>query len=239
MLKSILSSKALGFSYYDADTGLGDIFTALSTIGISTETDEDSDDFGLLVIDEDELEEAIEEDPDAVAALFATDNEGESHDTTCTYESSIDGMTEAGDYEISYTVENGVLVSAYINGNEAEVDGWTITGSYGNDEEGLVVSVNDKSDGTHSSDVSIREGLINTLIDTLETITDSETGILTIIEDNYQEIIDNNSDKISQEEDRLEAKEERLIEKYATLEATLGEYDDLSETLESLIDDLE
>ncbi len=239
MLKSILSSKALGFSYYDDDTGLGDLFTALSTIGISTETDEDSDDFGLLVIDEDELTEAIEEDADAVAALFATDNEGESHDTTCTYESSIDGMTEAGDYEITYTVENGVLSKAYINGNEAEVDGWTITGSYGNDEEGLVVSVNDKSDGTHSSDVSIREGLVNTLINKLDAITDSESGILTIIEDNYQEIIDNNSEKIADEEDRLEAKEERLIEKYASLEATLGEYDDLSETLESLIDDLE
>ncbi len=239
MLSSILSSKALGFSYYDSDTGLGDLYTALSTIGISTETDEDSEDFGLLVIDEDELSEAIEEDPDAVANLFATENEGESHDTTCTYESSIEDLTEAGDYEISYTVENGELVSAYINGNEAEIDGWTITGVYGNSEAGLVVSVNDKSDGTHTSDVSIRQGLINTLLDTLDTITDSESGILTIIEDNYQEIIDNNADDIEAEEARLDAKEERLIEKYATLEATLGEYDDLSETLESLIDDLE
>ena len=54
LLKQATSSQAAGFDYYDSDTGLGDIFSALSQIGISTDADEDSETFGMLVIDDDE-----------------------------------------------------------------------------------------------------------------------------------------------------------------------------------------
>ncbi len=240
-LQNILASVGAGFKRYDSDANEGDIFSSLSQVGISTETDENSEDFGLLVIDYEELEEALDQDPDAVARLFSAESDGISYSGDLTYESSIEGITDAGLYDVQYTIESGVLVSATINGNTAKVDpdAWTITGMSGNGEEGLVVGVGDRSDGSHGGDVAIRQGKINETLNELDRITDPLTGTLTIIDNSYQEIIDNTEDKIADEESRIELLQQRLIEQYARLEATLGEYENINSTLESLIADLE
>ncbi|MCW4014480.1 MAG: flagellar filament capping protein FliD, partial [Candidatus Bathyarchaeota archaeon] len=238
-LKDILASKGLGFMYYDSGTSQGDMFTSLSTIGISTDADEDSTTFGQLIIDEEELTEALKTDPDAVASLFSAEGEGVTYSTDMSFDSIISGVTEPGEYEVSYTVSGGVITSATINGNEASIDGTSIVGSSGNPESGLCVSVTNLTDGVYSDMVYVKQGKINQLIDTLDVITNSDTGILSIIEDNYEEIIDNNAEAILREEARLDSYEQRLIEKFARLEALLGEYEDINTALEDQIDSLD
>ncbi len=238
-LQDILASKGLGFMYYDNDTETGDIYSSLSTLGISTNTKEDSGTCGQLVINYEELLDALEDDPDAVALIFAGDNDGISYSSNLGYVSSVDGLTEAGEHEVEYTVQNGALVSATIDGTEAVVSGWQITGAYESPAAALTVNVLDHSDGAYTGTVCIRQGKINQTLDALDTLTDPEKGILVIIEDSYKSIIKSNGKAIEREEARLARKEATLIEKYARLEALLGEYEDISAGLESSLSELE
>lgn len=238
-LQDILSSRGLGFMVYDSESDTGDLYSSLAAIGITTDADEDSEDFGHLVIDYDELEAALEEDADAVARLFSASNDGVSYDSSLTYESSIEGITQPGEYDVEYTVENGELVSATIDGVEASIDGWLIVGASGEDFAGLGVTANIRADGTYSGTVYLRQGKINETLDALENFTSSESGTLTIIEESYQNIIDNNAEAMEAEQARLDRKEEYLIERYAALEALLGEYEDINDSLETLIEDLD
>ncbi|BFR49880.1 flagellar filament capping protein FliD [Nitratidesulfovibrio sp. HK-II] len=237
-LKNILATKGLGFSYYDADADTGDLFTSLSTIGISTDADEDSETFGLLVIDYDELEEAIDEDPEAVASLLSSDSTGSTDSSDFSFDSSISGTTVAGDYEVSYTIENGEITSAYINGNAASISGWTITGASGEDEAGLALTVDNTADGAYTGTVYLKQGKIGQLVDTLEDMTSTE-GTLQIMEDSYQEILDQLAESISKEEERLDLVESRLRTRYSNLETLLTSYDSLSTTIDSLLASLD
>ena len=236
-LKNILATKGLGFSYYNSTDDSGDLFSSLSTIGISTDADEDSETFGLLVIDYDELEEAISEDPEAVATLLAADATGTTDSDDFSFDSAISGTTKAGDYDVSYRIENGKIVEAYINGNAASISGWTLTGASGEDESGLAITVDNTADGTYSGTVSLKQGKIGQLIDTLEDMTSSE-GTLQIMEDSYQDVLDQLSQSISKEEDRLDLVESRLRTRYSNLETLLTSYDNLSSTIDSLLSSL-
>lgn len=237
-LKSILATKGLGFSYYDSTDGAGDLFTSLSTIGISTDADEDSETFGLLVIDYDELEEAIDDDPEAVAELLAADVTGSTDSDDFSFDSAISGTTKAGEYEVSYRIENGEIVEAYINGNAASISGWTLTGASGEDESGLAITVDNTADGTYSGTVYLKQGKIGQLIDTLEDMTSSE-GTLQIMEDSYQSVLDQLAESISKEEERLDLVESRLRTRYSNLETLLTSYDNLSSTIDSLLASLD
>lgn len=242
-LKDITSSKALGFSYYDEETGSGDLFTSLAQIGIITDTDESSETFGMLILDTDPsagltLIEALAEDPLAVADLFVADNEGVTSSSDFGHVSNISGITEPGDHEVAYEVSGGAIVSATINGEAATISGNTITGASGTAAAGMVLQVHNLDDGSYSGTVSIKQGTIAEMVDTLADITDSESGILNIIADNYQTIVDNTETRITEEEARLELKESTLREMYSRLEATLSEYESLDTSLDSLIDQL-
>lgn len=233
-LKNILATKGLGFSYYDSTDETGDLFSSLSTIGISTDADEDSETFGLLVIDYDELEEAISEDPEAVATLLSADATGTTDSDDFSFDSAISGTTKAGEYDVSYRIENGEIVEAYINGNAASVSGWTLTGASGEDESGLAITVNNTADGTYSGTVSLKQGKIGQLVDSLEDMTSTE-GTLQIMEDSYQDVLDQLAESISKEEDRLDLVESRLRTRYSNLETLLTSYDNLSTTIDSLL----
>ncbi|WP_035066953.1 flagellar filament capping protein FliD [Nitratidesulfovibrio termitidis] len=237
-LKSILATKGLGFSYYDSTDETGDLFTSLSTIGISTDADEDSETFGLLVIDYDELEEAIEEDPQAVAELMAADVTGSTDSDDFSFDSAISGTTQAGEYDVSYRIENGEIVEAYINGNAASISGWTLTGASGEDESGLAITVDNTADGTYSGTVYLKQGKIGQLVDSLEDMTSSE-GTLQIMEDSYQSVLDQLAESISKEEERLDLVESRLRTRYSNLETLLTSYDNLSSTIDSLLASLD
>jgi flagellar hook-associated protein 2 len=232
-LKDVLSSEGIGFTTYDADTGLGDTYSSLSQIGIYTDTDEDSSTFGLLLIDDDALEEALQNDSDAVAELFSIENDCTVDSSDLTFVSLLEDVTQAGDYEVSYEVQDGELVSVTVDGEEASIDGNQITVMSG-DAKGLSLLINQDVDGSYSSAVHVKEGKLPELVATLDGMTDSYDGTLQHLIDAAEESLETTSDQIDSETDRLEDLETRLIEKYSTLQSTLSYYAELQESLDSL-----
>jgi flagellar hook-associated protein 2 len=237
-LKDIVASIGVGFEFYDEKTGEGDIYSSLSQLGILTNADEGSAQCGLLEIDETVLDEKLEADPDAVTSIFAAYYEGQSNSPNLSYDSYVENITQAGEYDVTYTVSGGAIVSAYINGHETAVSGWTITGAYGEPEGGISITATNHADGTHTGSVSLKLGKIGELVNTLEGMTSEETGAINILEDNYDDIIHNIKDKIASEEERLSNYEDRLTDKFSRLETTLGRYSNISASLTTLIDQM-
>ena len=230
-LKNILSGSASGATD-------GDTYSVLSQLGISTDADEDSETFGQLLLDEDELAEALDTDPRSVAELFASTDEAVCEDGQVSYVSMIEGITETGDHDISYVVEGGVLVSATIDSEDALIDGWNIEGASGTDAQGLLVTVLDQADGAHDSSLSIKQGKVVQLMEALEKWTDSDSGTLTILKNYCGENIDSLEDQIDSEEVRLSTLETSLNRRYSSLDSMLAEYEALADTLDSLISEL-
>ena len=236
-IKSILSSGAQGFKAYDSETG-GDTYNALSQIGFSTDTDEGSDTFGQIVVDEEDLAEALDNDPEAVAQLFCAKGEGESDSDDFQVVSVIEAVTPAGEHDVQYTISGGVITSATIDGEEATISGWTILGA-GDDSLGLYISVNNRSDGDFDGTARVKQGKIGQLSDALDGISDEETGSLTILIDHYEESLTSIDNQIYNEEKRLDALETSLTRKYAALDSVLSELESTSTLLETLLADLE
>ena len=221
-LKDILSDMGLGFDLYDATSMTGDYYSALSQIGISTDADDSSSTYGMLVIDDEELEAALDTDPEGVAELFAANYEGESETKDFSYLGRINGTTKAGSYDVQVVTSAAGISSATINGVRAGIDGWKITGLTG-DSAGLVVQLDTHSaNTTYNGTVNLKLGKAGELVESLEELTSSTDGPLAILEDNYGEIMDSIDDKITREEQRLSTMKTRLTAQYARLDALLN-----------------
>jgi flagellar hook-associated protein 2 len=250
-LKNIISDKGIGFNYaveVAPDTYEGDMYSALSQLGILTNADTGGANAGMLEIDEDELNKALDKDPDAVVKIFAANYIGESSSPAVQYLSHINGTTEGGAYNIQYTVSGGKLVSATINGNEASVDPdlWQITGKGGTPEAGMAIEVENRSDGTHGTSdadsddaltVDLKVGKVQEMLDALADMT-GQHGPLKILEKNYDSIIKNIEQKIKYEEDRLDLYRQNLKDRYSRLDSLLGRYDQISGQLSSSVNQL-
>jgi flagellar hook-associated protein 2 len=235
-LKSILASKGIGFSYEN------DNFPALSTIGIKTDHNEGSDTFGQLLLDEAKLDEALTKDAQGVAELFGADFVGESESTNLRYHSHVSDITKGGTYDVTYSVDGGsqTITSATINGHEAKIDGDLIVGKSGYPESGLAIKVNDLTttvtDATGT--VDLKQGKADELASTLSELTNSSSGPLNIIKDNYTDIVDNINKKIEDEHARISRMERDLRTKFAKLESLLGRYDQMQSQLDSQLKQL-
>lgn len=242
-LKNILAERGLGFDY-DMDP-----ITSLGGVGITTDTSEGSATFGMLLLDESAFSDALAANPDAVARLFSADNYPSTKEivdgvavesSNFKFESFIDGVTGAGDFAVSYTVEaGGNITSAQINGYAATIDGNLLVAAGGdNIARGLALEVMNLSAGTYSGQVQLKSGKASELSQEIKKLTDPMTGTLEILKDNYQDIMDSIDDKIAYEERRLELMERNLRSRFATLEATLGTYDSIATQLDSQIKSL-
>jgi len=232
-IKSILSSSAKGFSYYDETEG-GDYYTALSQIGFSTDADDGSDTFGQLLLDEDKLEKALGKDPEAVAELFAVRAKGESDSDSFQVISVIDTVTPPGEHNVEYTVSGGALTSATINGQPATIEGWTILGTDSN-SKGLYLSIADQGDGDFSGTARVKQGKLGQLSDSLDNVIDKDTGTLPILIENYEKSVTKLDKDIYNEEERLDTLKTSLTRKYATLDSMLSTYENKSSLLSSQI----
>ncbi len=221
--KDITATLGKGFGSYDAATGEGDKFNTLSTIGIKTESDEGSPDFGMLIFDDDKFQKAITENPDGVAQLFSADYIPDSSSPNFSIKSLIKGVTNPGSHEISYTVSGGKITAATINGKAASISGWDIT-AQGTSASGMAVRVDNHADGTYTGTAGIKAGKAVEMIETLKDMTNPKTGILNIISDNYRGIIKNIDKKLDYEKNRLATLENTLKAKYARLDAVLANY---------------
>ncbi|MFW6244084.1 MAG: flagellar filament capping protein FliD [Desulfovibrionales bacterium] len=231
-LKSILAAKGIGFDHDN------DPFPSLSTIGISTDTDEGSPTFGLLLLDESELDQALSDDPTAVAELFGATDIGVSDSPDFIFDSLVSGITEPGTYEVAYTVDSGAITSATINGHAASISGTLITGASGYPESGLSVEVTNLTNGSYTGTARVKQGKAAELVQELGNLTSSSDGTLHILQDNYGDIIANIDKKIAFEEERILRMERDLRNKFARLEALLGYYDQMQASLDSQLGQL-
>lgn len=243
---NLVSSMSTGFTKKQSvDDVFGDFFTTLSEIGISTNTSSGSDGFGLLEIDEEKLDEALENDPEAVINLLSSSMTGTT--TSADFTVSSTGVSaKSGSYKVTYDVdENGQATNVYINGVLAQTDSnypgrWTV-GDLNNDAAGVAIQFANggMAQGSYSSSINIRQGKVNELIDFLEqetassTVTGVDKGHIPTIIASYRETIDQLQDKIDSETERISSWEQREKLKYARLEQTLTDYNSKLSTISS------
>ncbi|WP_321404262.1 flagellar filament capping protein FliD [Maridesulfovibrio sp.] len=237
-IKNALTSAGLGFLYYNSETEEGDLFTSLSAVGITTDSTEGSDTFGQLEIDYDDLEDALAEDPEAVALLFAASGEAETDSSDLRVISSIPGLTGAGDYDVQYTVSGGTITSASIDGVDMYIEGNTILAGSDSDANGLYMEISDLTDGTYTSTVTVKQGKIGQLADLCEALTDVSTGSIPLLMASYEGLTSKLEGEIYDEEARIDAYKTRLEEKYSALDTMLSYYSNLGDQLDSTISSL-
>ncbi|MDR2162191.1 MAG: flagellar filament capping protein FliD [Desulfovibrio sp.] len=251
-LKSIISSQGLGFSNLHDNGGVmeGDIFASLSQIGIMTNADQGSEMYGLLEINTGfmpwvkTLDEALQEDPLAVASLFASNNEGKSFSSSLGHVSNIEGVTKPGTYTVNYDVAPGGTVTGTINGkafqwypSEHQIGVYSNTPPP-NDADGLVLEIYDLTVGSHSNlTVAVRQGKVNELLSLMEGsqgILGSE-GTLAVLENNYKNIIKNIDQKLMDEDERLIRWERTTKARFVRLETQIARYQQLNKDVKSQI----
>lgn len=241
-LKNITSGRGLGFVPQESsDDTLNDLFSSLSQIGIKTITDESDPNFGLLEIDEEKLDEAIEKDIRNVAELFSADMVGGTNSENFTVVST-GTRAKAGSYKVEYKVnDDGTLdtTSVKINGAAASYDSTTGTFTVGDMNNAAVgVSITFPTDGLTPGDYSgadadiltIKDGKVNQMIDQLADElrpvangSKESAGAIPLLIDNYKTVIQNIDKKIEREEARLVTWEKRMKAKFARLDTLLSE----------------
>jgi flagellar hook-associated protein 2 len=243
-LKNITANIGVGFTPWDPDTLSGDKYSALSQLGIMTDAEQGSATYGLLTIDYEKLDEALQEDPTAVAELFSMEPTGVSRTTDFTFNSLIEGTTMPGEYDIEVVSDGSQIVSATINGEEAAVSGWEITGLSG-DALGMALRLNNTGAGTYSGKVAVKAGKATEMINELTALTKPynkftfEGGPLAVLQNNYSDIMDSIDDKIAYENTRIEKLERNLRLKYSRLDTLLGQYELQQGQLEAALAQLE
>ena len=243
---NIVSGSSTGFAKKQSvDDVFGDLFTALSEIGINTNTSAGSENFGLLEIDDEKLDEALEKDSAAVIELLSSSMSGTTTSADFTVAST--GVSaKAGSYNVTYDVDaNGQATNVYINGVLAQNDPnfpgrWTV-GDMHNEAAGVAIQFANggMAQGSYSSKINIRQGKLNELIEFLKretvssTVEGVEQGKIPTIIASFRESIEQLQDKIESETSRIAAWEQREKLKYSRLEQTLTEYNSKLSTISS------
>lgn len=249
----------------------GDLLANLANMGIKTDTDQNSETYGLLVIapsssieslsdlDQENYNKMMSENMEAVVDFFCgPSTAGTSTTNAFRYASSVQGITQAGIYDVSYEVDAaGNILEVYINGVKANNDpsmGSNYFSCASGDARGLSIIIDDLSPGKHEGQVRIKYGLLDTVDnflkeeltwqDTGQTVDEdslsvkSQNGALMILQDNYKTIMENIQDKIDREKDRIALWEERQKAAFARLETLLAQYNKTQTSLESQLKQL-
>ncbi len=183
----------------------------------------------MLVIDEDELEEALLQNADVLEAFFASGATTSSTDVGV-YSA---GETASGDYALAVVTDpdTGEIVSATLDGVDLEVSGNTLKGVEGTAFEGLRLIYSGDGDGSYT--VSITRGFADSLIADLADVT----------EDVLPDVIDGLDQSIEDKQERRDGiaesaadYEEYLISYYARLETEIQAAELTLSQLEALLD---
>ncbi len=229
-LLSDLGSNFLGTAvgFNDSDT-----YSMASQIGIGFNRD------GLLELDEDVFDSAVDDDFNAVLDLLGSSGKGRiTGDNSSNFSFDlVKDYTKPGDYEISAVYDGTSLTSAQIRRvgdttwHDADIIGGKIIGSItaqdsaGNyyPERGLQIDFDPGSltSGTYNTVVSIKQGVAGSLSDMVDRYTDGSDSILSIKKSSLDKMIQSIQDSIDRESTRLDKKESRMKLKYARLEAQM------------------
>jgi flagellar hook-associated protein 2 len=226
-LDGLVAAAAPGFS------DSADVYTNLQQLGFSTDVEEGSETQGLLELDTSELSDALDNDPDAVARLFAGYFDGITDDTRFSFSSSLSTATP-GMYnvEVDTDTERGRF---QLEGGEwgdwVDLDGssgnYTLTGTV-EPEKGIAMNITYAAGtGTHTTELRLRNGIVAELSDELTDLL-STSGPLSTLDEHYNDIIENIEDRIADEEKRLLKYEEMLKRRFARLDTYMGRMTQLS-----------
>ncbi len=180
---SLLSTSPPGFKAQQTASDIlsGDVLASLSGLGIKTDTDATSDTYGLLVrapsssiaqlqtMDKENYNDLITNHLEAVVDFFCSSGAGSSTSTDFRYGSHIEGITKAGVYDVSYTVEaDGSITNVMVGGEPARQD-TSMPGNYfsvaSGDARGLSILIDNVEPGDHppageTMQVRIKQGLV-------------------------------------------------------------------------------
>jgi len=236
-IRSEVISRALGFA--DGE----DPLTLAAELGIEL------DDEGVMTLDESVLASALSDDYLGVLSLVGADKTGTSASQYVDFLGAGDN-TQAGEYtvEASFDDTTGELLGFRVKapGSETwnpdvDIDGSIVTGRYGFPEEGMVLEATwDGQAGvdgvrTQITTVRVRQGFVGRVMDSLESVLDSETGLMATKKSHISSQISTLDANIEIQEARLERKEARLKAQYARLEATLARFDSQRGAFEAMI----
>ena len=248
-IKSILSSRGIGFDP-DEDpisslVGQHIYGSDSLSVGITTDTAQGSTTFGLLILDEATLDNALEEDPESVSEIFSANLIPATDSSDFSYNSLIDGTTQGGSYAFSYTVAaDGSIESATIDGTTYDYAGGAggksgdILTSLTGPSKGLAIQINNMATGEHSGTIRLKEGKTSQLLSLLDEATDAYSGTIKLLKDNFNDTIDNLEDQMTDEQNRISDYAQSLRERFARLEVTLGQYSGIQDLLTSQISQL-
>ncbi|AQT66910.1 Flagellar cap protein [Anaerohalosphaera lusitana] len=204
----------------------------------------DSD--GVLSLDSEALEEAMDNGFNDVLSIIGADKTGtitnDAHKIISFYGAS--KYTTAGSYKVKVqTTTDGsneidqVWIRPEGETEWREADSWNdtsgvITFQAKESEDGddlperdlqIKLDMSTLTEGTeYTATVSVQQGFAGAISDALDKVLDSTDGYLTIARDNIKGSIENYSDRIEREEDRLNREKERLTQRFARLEAQLA-----------------
>ncbi len=207
-------------------------YTLLGQIGIeSLGLSDDKTALGTLTLDEDHLDEALSDDFEGVIDLLAANFSGESNDDYLSFAECSENLTKPGVYDVEVDFDGAgnitgarMKLTSESTYRDAKVNGTHVVGKSGNPEEALWVhAVWDGSSSTQSAVMRVKQGLTGEVVTLVEQMQDPTDGLLSNIQDNYNDIVSDIEAKIEDQKSRLDRMEERLNEKYARLERTLSE----------------
>ena len=271
---SLLGGSPPGFkSRTNAEDVLsGDVLANLANLGIKVNNNEASDKFGLLEIapsssiaalqqmDQENYTNMITNNLEAVVDFFCTEGTGTTTSPDFRYGSHVAGITKAGSYDVTYSVDaQGNIEKVMVGGVEATRDA-SMPGYYysvgSGDGRGLSILIDDLSQGEHTGQVRIKEGLVQSVNTFMKSelvfnnvnisssdpnqqadaiALKSQNGALMVLRNNYKTIMENIDKKISSEQNRLALWETRQKRYFANLETLLNNYGSMQEQLESQI----
>jgi flagellar hook-associated protein 2 len=224
LLRSPVISQTTGF--------IEDVDSFVNPVHIGLQMDRD----GMLSLNSTVFDEAIADDYMGVLALLGATKTGSSDSNTVRFYGASNEYTTAGQYDVEVTVSGGAISSARIKLSsestfrDATVSGNIVIGNstfnsdgdpnYG--ENGLQLSVDLSTDGTHTASVYVKQGFAGALEDALNRMLRATDGMVTIDKEHVDDIIEGLRDKIEDEKDRLDAKEARLVARFARLEKSLA-----------------
>ncbi len=191
-------------------------YTNLSAIGIRVASG------GQLTVNTTTLQEAMEEDLDAVINLFVRSLGSTS--TSFEYFASTTA-TRGGEYEVTASwYANGRLKSGTIGGYEASVEyGNVLVGKSGTPVEGLRILFNydDSGAGSETATVWVSDPVTTQTANSIDQWTDSIDGLIKIVKDAYEERIDNIDEELLNWERRLETKRQALESSFIAMESSI------------------
>ena len=207
-------------------TGISGNFSYLSQIGITTQSD------GTLLIDTNDLSDALTEDIQNVSQLFSS--RGSTTDSSVTFV-GYTRDTIAGTYNVQVSSGNTQLsnsgASTFVN---ATGSGNFFAGASG-DSNGLNFRLSDLTDGSYGQ-ITLSIGVAEILNRQLENMVDTSlNGPLVTELDTIKESIDDFNETLLDQAERLLVFEENLKQRFSNLEIVLGRLNAQKDTFQGAL----